>query len=66
MNDGGCVRIGGVTVRAIAASHEFLDPDTFVDYLTVKYGGRIRAVRPSLLTPIRIGRRQQKGEGNLG
>ncbi len=42
------------------------DPDAFVDYLTVKYDGRIRAVRPTLLTPIRIGRRQQKGEGNLG
>ena len=27
MNDGDCVRTGGVTVRAIAASHEFLDPD---------------------------------------
>ena len=31
------------------------DPDAFVDYLTVKYSGRIRAVRPSLLTPVRIG-----------
>ena len=27
MNDGGCVRIGGVTVHAVAASHEFLDRD---------------------------------------
>ena len=27
MNDGDCVRIGGITVHAVAASHEFLDPD---------------------------------------
>ena len=31
------------------------DPDAFMDYLTVKYGGRIRSIRPSLLTPIKIG-----------
>ena len=31
------------------------DPDAFVDYLTVKYSGRIRAVRPSVLTPVKIG-----------
>ena len=156
MNDGGCVRIGGVTVHAVAASHEFLDPDpvsglypclqyviegngvriyhagdtvryegmlpklkaygpidaallpingrdaeryrrncignmtfqeaadlagelqpglaipghwdmfadnpgdpdAFVDYLTVKYGGSVKAVRPSLLTPVKIPRHQ--------
>ena len=27
MNDGDCVRVGEITIRAIAASHEFLDPD---------------------------------------
>ncbi len=27
LNDGGCVQIGGITVRAIAAAHEFLDRD---------------------------------------
>ena len=27
MNDGECVRIGEITIRAVAASHEFLDPD---------------------------------------
>ena len=156
MNDGDCARIGGVTVHAIAASHEFLDPDpvsglypclqyviegngvriyhagdtvryegmlpklkrfgpidaallpingrdaeryrrncignmtfqeaadlagelqpglaipghwdmfadnpgdpeAFADYLTVKYGGRIRVIRPSLLTPVWIGPHQ--------
>ena len=31
------------------------DPDAFIDYLTVKYGGRIRAIRPSLLKPVVIG-----------
>ena len=31
------------------------DPGAFIDYLTVKYGGRIRTVRPSLLEPVRIG-----------
>ena len=31
------------------------DPDAFIDYLAVKYSGRIRAVRPSLLAPVRIG-----------
>lgn len=31
------------------------DPDAFADYLAVKYGGRIRAVRPALLAPVRIG-----------
>ena len=30
------------------------DPDAFTDYLAVKYGGGIRSVRPSLLTPIII------------
>ena len=32
------------------------DPDAFVDYLTVKYRGGIKAVRPSLLEPVWIGR----------
>ena len=32
------------------------DPDAFVDYLTVKYCGGIKAVRPSLLAPVWIGR----------
>ncbi len=27
LNDGGCVQIGDITIRAIAAAHEFLDPD---------------------------------------
>ena len=36
------------------------DPDAFVEYLTVKYGSQIRAVRPSLLTPVKIGPNQQK------
>ena len=31
------------------------DPDAFIDYLAVKYNGRIRTLRPSLLTPVRIG-----------
>ena len=30
------------------------DPDAFIDYLSVKYGGRIKTVRPSLLAPVRI------------
>ena len=34
------------------------NPDAFVDYLTVKYSGRIKAFRPSLLTPIMIGMNQ--------
>ena len=34
------------------------DPKAFVDYLDVKYGGRIRAVQPSLLTPVRIAHHQ--------
>lgn len=31
------------------------DPDAFIDYLTIKYQGRIRALRPSLCDPVRIG-----------
>ena len=34
------------------------NPDAFVDYLTVKYSGRIKAFQPSLLTPIQIGMKQ--------
>ena len=32
------------------------DPDAFTDYLDVKYNGRIRTIRPSVLSPVRIGR----------
>ena len=36
------------------------DPDAFADYLTVKYSGRIKVVRPSLLMPVRIGHKQEE------
>lgn len=35
------------------------DPDAFINYLSVKYGGKIRSVRPSLLCPVWIGQNQQ-------
>ena len=31
------------------------NPDAFVDYVTVKYGGSVKAVRPSLYMPVKIG-----------
>jgi len=31
------------------------DPEAFMDYLAVKYRGKVRAVRPVLLSPVRIG-----------
>ncbi len=37
------------------------DPDAFMDYLTVKYEGSVRTVRPSLLTPVRIGPGRKEG-----
>ena len=38
------------------------DPDAFIDYLTVKYNGRIHTARPSLLRPVWIGQNRQAEE----
>ncbi len=38
------------------------DPDAFTDYLTVKYEGRVKTARPSLLAPVWIGRGRQPGK----
>jgi len=35
------------------------DPDAFINYLAVKYGGEIKSARPSLLSPVWIGQSQQ-------
>ncbi len=41
------------------------DPDAFVDYLTIKYNGRVKAVRPSLLKPLKIGYDRRKEGDDL-
>lgn len=47
LNDGECVTIGGLTIHAIAASHEFLDQDPgtglypYLQYIIEGYGIRI-------------------------
>ena len=35
------------------------DPEAFMDYLNVKYEGRIRALQPSVMVPVVIGPRQR-------
>ena len=46
LNDGESVRIGEITVRAVAAAHEFLDPDPVSGFRVIPISSSLSAFRP--------------------